>query len=492
MKTYLLITIALTAIFVILLGALATATTVDELHRKNDKRTYLFYHDQDQFGKLESVYKGRKSFKGTRAYLFEEKLTLDYTVFAGETGLVQEITNKHYVDADGFYIGDDMNMVFNEQTARLLLKHEHDSISGFSERDGQEQSLTIPLTGPIMTLDNNMIDQYEIFFAMLTPQVGDTIIDTIFVPQMQTGLTVRAIVDDFQYTRYGNMFDSAFVYRFLEPIQQIVYANRAGKVLKLNQESQKIRVVLSESPLDKFKPRQKAFTIGDFFRRIPVYGLFLIIGLICCLPVLLRSYKRWDMYVILILGALAYLLIRITYIPLQTWYANTHIIPGIQSGGSLYYYGFISALLTGLFQESFKLIPIGLMYYIRRPGKRVMIAAGIVAAVGFGIMEACFLTGAAYQAGSLKIISWGMFERILAVLFHAISGSLLGYGIYVGWKRLAVFWPALVLVHTLINYLIVFYHKGQLEIGLLEIIIALINILSLLAAYLLTRGGRRG
>ena len=474
------------------LAASTSARTVDELRAEDEKRTYLFYYDQDQFGKLESVFKGDKSFKGTKGYLFEEKLSLDYTVFAGENGMVQEITNRHYVDKDGFYIGDDMTLMVNDLKVELTLKHERDSILGVSEQGDRKQILAMPQPGPIMALDNNMIDQYEIFCAMLSPQIGDTIIDTIFVPQMQTSLTVRAVVEDFQYTRYGNMFDSAFVYRFLEPIQQTVYANRAGKVLKINQDTQKIRVVLSENPLDRLRPKQKAITIGDILHRTPIYILFLVIGFLCCLPFILKNYKRPETYIMLVLGALMYVLIRVTYIPLQTWYTNAHIIPGMQSGGSLYYYGFISALLTGVFQESFKLIPIALYYFIRRPGKRVAIAVGVFAAVGFGILEACFMTGAAYQSGALDILSGQTFEQALMILFHTLSGVLLGYGVYVGWKRLVIFWPALIVIHTAISYLIVFYHRGDIEIELIQIIIALIDVLLLLATYLLTRGGRRG
>ncbi|HHI03808.1 MAG TPA: hypothetical protein ENL22_09840 [candidate division Zixibacteria bacterium] len=119
-----------------------------------------------------------------------------------------------------------------------------------------------------------------------------------------------------------------------------------------------------------------------------------------------------------------------------------------------------------------------------------MTAIGLFCGLGFGIYEAGSLTGAALQSGAMPLFSWGMFERFFAILFHAATGALLGYSLVRGLKFVLVFWPMAVIVHSFVNYLIVFLHRNVIDVAIFELMVAFVNIIFVLVVYLIVGRSR--
>ncbi len=488
-KKIIIFTIVLSVIGAAMSWGVTGNVTVDKIRPEGSKRTYQFLLKDQKFGQLESTAKGKKSLDDIEGLRFDEDLSLDLTPLGSQFTL--KIKNKHYVNEKGHYIGDEMEIEVNNQEQNLYLKHAGDLLSGYFKKDTSKQTVNFTLEKDIFAADNNMIDQYEIFLGMKDLKVGDIIIDSIFVPQAMIKSPVRIEVEAFTKVRYGNSMDSAYVCHFIEPSDQIAYVTRDRKIVRLVQPSQSITVELVENPLDKFKAPVKSVSIGDIIWRMPLYAVYLFFGMAISLPLLIKNYRQPIVYIAIILGVASYNMLKITHVPLQEWYASTYILPGIQSGGSLYYYAIFSALFTALIQELVKFIPIIFLFFAAAGMIKSPMVVGIFCALGFGIYEAGALTGAAYQTGGIKILSWPVFERLITIFFHATAGGLVGFSLSKGLKNIIVALIGVILLHSITSYLIVLVQKRIIDFAIFELIVAMIDLLFFLAVYLYIRNSQR-
>ncbi|MEW5925484.1 MAG: hypothetical protein AB1746_15995, partial [Candidatus Zixiibacteriota bacterium] len=381
-------------------------------------------------------------------------------------------------------------LVFGDQLQSLYLKKNKDSLTGYYIANDQRQEISRPMPEPLFAADNYMIDQLEAFLAFQDISVGDTISSTIIIPQVMATSAVNFAVEDYRLVRYGNVFDSAYVCHFFQPIEQMVYFTKDKRIVRLEQTSQNLTVILKESPLEKMTPPKQPFSFIDFIKRIPIYLVFLILGIIFSSAFIWKYYRKPEIYVIFVLGGLIYPALHLTQFPLQKWYSAQYVLPGMQAGGSIYLYAAIIALIAGLIQMTLKLIPISIMSFWKRPKQPLAVALGVFCGFGFGLYEACSVTGAVYQAGKLAVFSWPIFHQIFAIIFHMISGAALGYGINRGFRHLFVVWSILILVSTAANYMFVFLNKGILDAGAHELLVAAIFLITLLVVYIMVKRAR--
>jgi len=469
--------------------ALEKSTDVNQIRSDGSKRLYLFHINDVQIGSLESHFDGGSDFANTDAYRFSENLELDFKPIGQDYSLTVE--NKHYIDENGFYVGDDMDISLGPRSQKLYLKKTPDSLTGYYVTNDQRQDVARSLPGKIFAADNNMIDQFELFLAFHDIKIGDTINDTIFVPQVLLKTPVSIVIEGFDFIKYGKLYDSAYVCHFYQPTEQIAYFTKDKKLIRLEVPSQKLNIILSESALEKMAPKKQAVGFGDFIKRIPIYLIYLILGIIITSAFIWRYHKKPEIYVAFVMGGLVFMLMGITQIPLQKWYSLKYMLPGIEAGGSLYLYAVIPTLISGVVQEILKLIPITILYFFRRPKQNLSIVIGIFCGFGFGLYEAGWITGAPYQAGTMAIFSWAVLERIFTMIFHMTTGAALGYGINRGVKHLSVIWVIMVLVHSFMNYMIIFVQKSVIDIALFELLVVGIDLVLLLGVYLTVKSARR-
>jgi len=466
----------------------AASITVDKVRPEGSKRIYQFMLKDKKFGQLESVAGGKSSLDGIEGFRFDEDLKLDMTPLGNQYKL--SIKNRHYIGASGQYIGDEMKITMNDQEQGLYLSHKDNTVSGYFERDKSRQAITIPMESRFFSLDNYMIDQYEIFLAMRNLKVGDTIRDSIFIPQTMTTAPVQVVIEAISMIRYGNMSDSALVCHFIEPTDQIAYITKDRKLVRLVQPSQNITVELYENPLDKYKMQSKPVSIGDIVWRMPLYAVYLIFGLAFSFPFIKKNYRKAAVYIAIVIGAISYNLLKITHVPLQEWYISAYVLPGIKAGGSLYFYAIFSALFAGLIQELVIFVPIILLYFILKDIAKTPMLIGIFSALGFGLYEAGALTGGAFQSGTIGIISWTVFERVLTILFHMTAGALVGFSLNRGTKFIGLSLLAAIVIHAVASYLVVFVQRKIIDFAIFEIVVALIYLFFLLGVYLWIKRNR--
>jgi len=465
--------------------AISKSKLVDDVREKDSRRNYVIFMKDTQVGTLTSEFDGKTRFQGARAFKYRQKLDLDYTPLGHSYKTLVE--NDFYVNDTGLYLGNDMILTINNQTQELHLINSPDSLTGYSIQGGFRDEIKLPMEQKYFAADNFMVDQYELLLAFKDINIGDTIYDSIFVPQTKRLDAVQFSIDGMDWVRYGRLYDSAYVCRFIRPYEQTIYLTRDRKIIKMIQEAQRTEIILLESVFDRVAPKPPALTLSDIIKRLPLYLAYFLVGIIVILPFIKKHIKKPEIYIIFVLGAALYPLLKITLFPLQQWYGENVIVPGVEAGGSLYYYGLLSSLMVAAFHESFKLIPIALLNALRRPGRRSILVYGIFCGVGFGIYEACSLTGAAWQTGALKISSAPIIERFVAIVFHAITGAALGYGLYRGWKYLSGTWAVLILTHAFMLYIFVFLQKGFIDHPMLILINAFISLILLLVLFLVNK-----
>jgi hypothetical protein len=469
--------------------AISAIHSIEELREKNDKREYHFYINDSLVGKMQSVYGGNIAFDDVPGFIFYEILSLDFSPIGRDYKF--QIQNRHYVGASGSYIGDDMLITSGGAPQRLYMKNYGGNLIGYSDDNVQKQDIFQPLSENIFAVDINMIDQLEILMGFHDINVGDTIYDSVFVPQSQSSTSIKAFIEKYDYVRYNKMYDSAFVCHFIEPFEQIVYITKDRKIIKLEQPTQNLVVELQESPLDKMAPKKRAFTFTDFIKRLPIFIVYLIFGIIFSSPFLMQSYKRPEIYIAFIIGGAAFLLNNLLTFPMQKWYGTEILIPAMEQGGSLYFYGFFTTLISGFMQETIKLIPIILIFLWKKPTQKLSIAIGSICGIGYGIYAACSSTGGAFQIGAMEIMSATVFGQVIAILFHGAIGAAFGYAINRGWKHLAKYWLILIVVHAFSDYLLVFHQKGGIDMALLEMSRAIICLLTVLIVYLMIKQAQK-
>ena len=145
--------------------------------------------------------------------------------------------------------------------------------------------------------------------------------------------------------------------------------------------------------------------------------------------------------------------------------------------------GIPSILLTGLVQEGAKLLPV-VFFWLRRGRKldaKNGLIAGALAGAGFGIFEAVWVYNTIFASGwTLQAVQTGGFqamlgfeERFFTIGFHIAASALAGYGLAkgFGWQ----FFIIAALLHGATNYGVVLGQKGILNIGEIELYIAVIT-----------------
>ena len=138
-------------------------------------------------------------------------------------------------------------------------------------------------------------------------------------------------------------------------------------------------------------------------------------------------------------------------------------------------------LLSGLVQEGAKLLPSVVYWWHkgRNIDPKLGLSIGAMAGAGFGIFEAQWIHNTIFASGW----SWewvelhgvmalaGFWERFFAIAFHIAVCALAGWGLAKGWG-----WQFYLLVsflHFLMNYSVLFFHKGIITLLQTQILIAI-------------------
>ena len=202
-----------------------------EYRPSGEFRLWTFIVEGTVIGELRSTVKDEKSIDGETAISVEEKLNLDYTKVGGQ--LKMDYSNNMFFTGSGLFLGLNSKLEINEVKGGLDLKRDGEYLTGISIRGENEFDENVSFNRDKFAIENNFLDQYELFWAMRDFKVGDIIEDSIFNWQSLSYSKLIAKVDTLDYkSLYKKLYDSVFVIVYQQPLEQIHYFTHDNRLVK--------------------------------------------------------------------------------------------------------------------------------------------------------------------------------------------------------------------------------------------------------------------
>ncbi len=461
-------------------------TTVDEYRELGDFRLWTFIAKDSTIGNLTSIVKEQASVNGVDGFLIEQKLQLDYSKIA--TNLKFDILNSQYIANDGTYLGDKMKISVNGQKEETNLERDGNSLTGYITRGGNKVDQSINLGEIKFAVENNYIDQLELFIASLDLTVGTQINDTIFMSQSMIESDIAGIVEDFRNIRlYNEVFDSCFVIEFTYPTMMTAYFSPDKRLSKLVIPSQELKIYQDavRNPLkaklaaqnlaqQKNKNAVKQVAPKSVGKLLFVFILYLLFGVAATFFFAKSFYKNINSAIACIIGGGIFIFIPFTQIPLQEFLFAEYFVPHVlQAGESALTWGILPAITAGLIQELLKCVAIFMLIKFLLLKKLPPVSIGALVGLGFGLIEATYL---AFGTPSAFLFSVNLVERIFLIIFHVAAGACLGYAIKRGVKETILFVLFTIVLNSSFRFMPIFAQNKTLTPELLGILLAFISI----------------
>ncbi|MGH8015789.1 MAG: hypothetical protein ACREBV_06325, partial [Candidatus Zixiibacteriota bacterium] len=246
-------------------------------------RGWTFVAKDSAVGQLISTVKQAVEIDDIEGYEINQLLQFDNTKIGSDR--IQRIRSSHYVSESGSYLGDRMTLEINKETEELELERNGDRLEGFYTRGDNKIEREVDYHKEGFAADILFLDMYENFLAMRDIKVGDTIFDSVFVPQTMLVEQVQAFVEHFGLvTLYNQVRDSVFVIRFTQPQVMIFYFSPRKQLVKAEFLAQQMKAYLDivrQVPPESLA--EPSFGIKRFVKLLPNYGIYVFLGLLSLL-----------------------------------------------------------------------------------------------------------------------------------------------------------------------------------------------------------------
>lgn len=450
---------------------------LDDHWVEGEKKTYRFLMDSTEVGRLEAVLDDVHRGGNEKQFGLSEKLELDLSRLGQDFHL--QVKSRLSVSASGHFRATDVTVTLGEQSERIEAAYDANARTIAVTRSGDPSSTkALPVDGPVFALDDFMIDQLELALAMQDISPEKTIVMPVVSPQRMFTTEYEFLVVGRTQVRYGVFTDSVWQIDMVRPAQQTIYIDDYHHLVKLFDPGRNVTVEMVRDPFAGRAKPAKSFAehINDQMRRLPIYGFYLLVTLVWLAFLGRDGFRTSWSYLLFLLGMLAYPIVFITQAPLQQLYGMKVIAPALSQGRSIFVSAMIPSLLVGIIQETLKMALLLLATRLGRFKPAALISLGAFVGAGFGLIEACHITGPLFQ--SRVLTSPVMAERIFSILLHVTLGAGMAYGLV---RRKAwQFWLAAVGLHALAAYLVIFVQLKVLTVKAFQIMVAVYD-LALLA-----------
>ncbi|MFZ5979797.1 MAG: hypothetical protein ACOYVF_04125 [Candidatus Zixiibacteriota bacterium] len=452
---------------------------VDSFERSRpvgESRLWTFISRDTVLGQLTSVVRETTAIDGRNGYVLEEKLNLKME--RNETRIALDIEGEHYLANEGFYLGDKLKLKINDLVEKFEFKLKKGQLEGFFTRSGEKIKKNVPFERNYFAWETYFVDQLELFLAFRDFKVGDTLVDTIYAQQSMYKTPLVGTVDGFIFKEiYKNKFDSVFVIHLTAPQEYYLYVTADRRLIRTDFPQHRIRAYLDRvNRSNTAQLRKPAYTMTTFLASLPAYILYALIAVLALLFLERHGFKWARAYIALLAGIILYLVMLVTQFPLQKAAISQVVIPALSSGGSLYSWGILPSLIVGFIQEGLKLLIIFLLCYYGNVKEAKYIIVGVFSGAGFGLMEACYL---AEPSGILGTFSYSLLENGFLIIFHIVSGLLLGYALKKNWPKITLIAVGLIIANSFLRYLPIFVQQKVFTVGVMYFVFAFLILLIL-------------
>ena len=459
--------------------------TFNQYRDIGDYRLWSFIAKDSLIGTFVSQVKNQITIDNTLGYVLEQHLKLDYNKIS--SNLTFDISNRHIVSDKGVYLGDNMKLTINGQTEESSLERKGTEVVGFTTRNDQKIDQKLNIGDIKFAVENNYIDELELFLATQDITVGTEINDSIFMSQSLIHAQIFGIVEDFKNVQlYNQVFDSCFRIEFTYPTLMTAYFTPDKRLVKLVVPSQELKIYQDAvtNPLKTKLGGKKAtetipqvllkphMSIGKLLLMSLIY---FVIGASITLFFIKKIYKNVLAYIALLVSSIIFIIIPFTQIPLQEYLFTEIFVPHVIRGGeSALFWGLFPALTAGVMQELLILVTLILFFKYFKVKEHNYLPIGAIFGFGFGFIEAAFL---AYGSPESILLGVNLIERIFLIMFHISSAVFLSYALKENIQKALIFVIITIVLNSTFRYFPVFVQNKIITPELMTITLALISVI---------------
>lgn len=433
-------------------------------------RVWTFTYQAQDMGRLVSYVAGLDEVNGQPAVRLEREFNIDYNLL-NENRTAAVKGESFVAAANGVYLGDDIDVTTDSLTERLTFEVDGDELSGFFTRGGREVERTVAWPNPAYAWDPNLIDQLEMYLAFQPVSVGGQFTDSIFQPQSLLWTQIAGYCDDYYYKEiYRGKFDTVYAIHLTAPTPMDLFFTPDRELVRADFLRQAIRVyqdvnARAQPEGQRRAPSEMPGATGRFsLERIGQYAGYLLIGLFGLLFFVRTFFRYVESYLAMAAGVAALVVVLLTQMPLQE-----RLLAAADETLSL-----ISLLppaaVAAAIQELLKLIAIGLLLRLFRPQPGRSTAIGAAVGTAFGVVEAIYMAGLSAESVSF----WFVLRDGSLILFHIVSGFLLGYALGRSGTRWLSMLGLTFVLHLVLRFLPTFSYVGSLDYELVAMFMAVL------------------
>jgi hypothetical protein len=299
------------------------------------------------------------------------------------------------------------------------------------------------------------------------------------------GVIEGAVVEYSWQQLHRTLFDSVFVIKLTSPQEMEMFFTADKRLLKTNIHSLNMRIYLDAvQQKPKSKPQDISFTLNSFIKLLPFYGIFILVGLFSVSIFITKKMINWISLISFCTGVISVLIVIWVQFPLQNYLFRIIYAPLLSNGQASYFKGLLTILPAGIIQEGLKIIGIIMLLAVLKCKKDNSFLIGSMFGTALGIAEAFYLISI---APPLEIFSWGLIERVSWVMFHSISGALIGWAFYYGMRSLLSVLIATFVLNIFMRSLAFLSQGNSVSIPLIVIFNTVIVMVLLLLALLIVK-----
>ena len=462
------------------LRSISRLRSMQDYRPNGELRIYTYTSQAKDMGRLKSKVEEERDLDGRRAIAISETMSIDFAQLGIERKIA--VDGILYVSPLGYFLGNDYSLGVGDQTEQLHLRvGEKDgttAANGYYTRGGAQHDESMQIPADVFAWDQYLVDQLDLWLAMHDIAVGDTLRDSIFMPQSMLMTELAGTVDTFYYEEiYKNKFDSVFIITLSRPQSYVLHYTPDHRLVRTDLINQQMRVYLDYvGAPEAQEPTGPSYSFGAFVKLIPRYIVFLLAGLVVLLLLAHRGFRWLFSYIALLIGGVAYTVVTYGLLPLQAFVIAR--LPALAKGGwAAYLWWVLPSLIFGVGEEIIKAFAIFIVIKAVKPRASRFVTIGAFIGAGFGLIEAAYLAPA---AAALPLFEWSLLEQIFLIVFHASAGALIGFGFSRGPDRALRMVAITIIVNTILRYMSVFALQHVFDIQIIHLINALITVVFLL------------
>ena len=508
------------------LGAIAVSQPVmkgtprfDQFRGIGDSRTWEIRLYDSAIGYVESTVGDASTPNGS---VLRRKVVTDYSLTGG---IRIESDGTHSLNLQSEYLGEKTSITMQGRSERLELSRRGSEVAGFATRGGEKIAQTTTLSSTIRyAFDTPDIDLIEIYLATLDIKVGDSIIDTIFVPQVMSTMVLRGYVKQLASfdSKVLNRTDTAFHIHITEPQEQdwyftinkclshVRWPQRNIGIYQTKVTRGKISAVATTTPATKLPaqnlksdtapPQTSGLNRDSLMARLqkaqkdrlgqggeppslptlayiallPHVIVYLLLAIVWFLVVTRGSLRQSLTWISIAVGVGLGIVALFTQIPFQRWIAMTIVYPAVTAeGGSLMLFGILPSVAGALIQGLLLFFGVGALSGRARGSARQLAILGGAVGIGFGFLEACYMQKG---VGITPLVNMALIERAFLLAFHVSAGALFGAYLFKNIRLAVIAAVALICANALFRYLPMLVQTRVVELGILYFIMAIVSL----------------